>query len=323
MDDTKAAALLALEAWATVVPSSRPETLPRMTNPIWTVAGPDGRRFVLKRLPEFPPGVGPVEEFRVLCFLQSQGVPIALPVITDDGHIHCTVGVDRYVLLPSLDSSGENHETGPAAAGAARAIGRAIGQLNRVLATCPWEVPSFADDPGDVLGGDLASLPPEDVRLVLPIVGRLRAAVADLPTQRTHGDCNTGNVLVARGEVTGFIDLDHLPVSPRGRDLSHYLASRVRTHLAVAATAERNLDAMAAVIGDYVAGHQQSHPLTEHERAAVVPLMLVSEISSAAWSLHGWTPNPEHHRQAVEAIDWIVTHLDRLVAAAGTPPMPG
>jgi hypothetical protein len=38
--------------------------------------------------------------------------------------------------------------------------------------------------------------------------------------------------------------------------------------------------------------------------------------------VHGWTPDAEQHRQAVEAIAWIVTHLDRLTAAAGTPAMP-
>jgi hypothetical protein len=32
---------------------------------------------VLKHLPEFPPGVGPVEEYRVLCYLQAAGLPVA------------------------------------------------------------------------------------------------------------------------------------------------------------------------------------------------------------------------------------------------------
>jgi Ser/Thr protein kinase RdoA (MazF antagonist) len=324
MDDTETAALLASKAWSTIVPQPKPEPLPRMTNPIWTVDGPDGRCFVLKRLPEFPPGVGPVDEFRVLCYLQGHGVPIALPVVTDDGHIHASVGLERYALLPYLESSGENHETGPTAASTAQAIGRAIGHLDTVLNGCPWQVPSFVDDPGaEILGRDLTSLPTEDVRPVLPLVERLRAAVTDLPIQRTHGDCNTGNVLVDHGEVTGFIDLDHLPMSPRGRDLSYYLASRVRHHLATPDSAQRDLDAMVVVLGDYVSGHQQTHPLTEHERAAIVPLMLISQIASAAWSLHGWTPDAEQHRQAVEAIAWIVEHLDRLTTAAGTPAMPG
>jgi Ser/Thr protein kinase RdoA (MazF antagonist) len=232
------------------------------------------------------------------------------------------VGAERYALLPYLPNSTSNHELGPGSAKTAHAIGAAIGHLNSVLARCPWQVPSYLDDPGlEVLGRDLSSLPTEDVRLVLPILEALRAAVADLPVQRTHGDCNTGNVMVDRGEVTGFIDLDHLPMSPRGRDLSYYLATRVRHHLANPDTAEHDLAAMVAVLGDYETGHQQSQPLTEHERASIVPLMLVSEIASAAWSVHGWTPNPEHYRLALEAISWIVGNLDRLTAAAGTPAM--
>ena len=321
MDDI-AAALLAIEAWASVVPDPKPVRLPQMTNPIWRVRGRGGQQFVLKRLPEFPPGVGPVDEFRVLCYLQEHSVPVALPIITDDGCLHRTVADERYALLPYLQASNDNHELGPAASETAHAIGAAIGHLDKVLADCPWQVPSYVDEPGpEILGSALPALPADDVRRVMPIVDRLWAAVSDLPIQRTHGDCNTGNVLVHEGTVTGFIDLDHLPTSPRVRDLSYYLASRVRLHLSHPGTAERDLATMVAVLGDYVTGYQQTHPLSEHERAAIIPLMLVSEIASADWSLHGWTPNQEHYRQGIEAIDWIVTNLDHLTVAADTPPM--
>lgn len=321
MDDI-AAAVIALDAWATVVPEPQPKPLPQMTNPIRRVRGSGDREFVLKQLPEYPPGVGPVDEFRVLCYLQEHGVPIALPLITDAGSIVHTFDGDRYTLIPYLQASSDNHESGLAGPETADTIGAAIGRLDKVLAACPWEVPSFVDDPGrQVLGDDLHTLPAVDVERVTPILDRLRAAVADLPTQRTHGDCNTGNVLVHKGKVTGFIDLDHLPISPRARDLSYYLASRVRLHLSNADSAERDLAAMIAVLGHYVAGYHRAHPLTEQELAAVIPMMLVSQIASAAWSLHGWTPNADDYRRSSEAIAWIVTHLEQLTIAAGAPPM--
>jgi len=322
MDDI-GTALLALEAWACVVPEPRPERLPQMTNPIWRVAGTDDRRFVLKRLPEFPPGVGPVDEFRVLCYLQEHDVPVALPIVTDAGSIHHTVGDERYALLPYLRSSNDNHELGPAAAKTAQAIGAAIGHLESVLAGCPWDLPSYVDDPGpQILGDQLLALPIDDVRPVMPIVDQLWAAVSDLPIQRTHGDCNTGNVLVHEGRVTGFIDLDHLPIGPRVRDLSYYLASRVRRHLCDPDTADRDLAAIQAVLGDYLTGFHEACPLSDHERSAVVPLMLLAQIGFTDWSRHGRTPNAEHYRQGVTAIAWIVANLERLTAAAGTPVQP-
>jgi Ser/Thr protein kinase RdoA (MazF antagonist) len=62
-------------------------------------------------------------------------------------------------------------------------------------------------------------------RLRPELVARLDA----LPRQLLHGDPHDGNLLLAEGHVTGFIDIDHLPVSPRIGDLGRYLANRMLT----------------------------------------------------------------------------------------------
>lgn len=194
--------------------------------------------------------------------------------------------------------------------------------MDAALAGCPWDVCSFTDDPAaDIIGNTLAELPEEARRLVEPHTDRLSAATSDLPAQRTHGDCNSGNVLVHNSEVSGFIDLDHLPIGPRIRDLSYYLASRLQAHFGTDIPAAREIDAMLAVLGDYVAGYHQATPLSGRERAAVVPLMLLIEVGSANWCLHGWEPNPAGYQQCLRTIEWITLHLDELAAAAGTPPM--
>lgn len=299
------------------------DAMPLVNNPLWRVVAEDGREFVLKRLPEFPPGVGPVDEFRVLTYLQAAGVPVALHVVTDDGTITTVAGDRKYALFPFLPSDSGNHELGPDAADTSHAIGAAIGRFDQVLADCPWPVRSYVDDPApDILGEALPKLPDEVVGVVAPFVDRLRLAVSGLPAQRTHGDCNTGNVLVWGTRVSGFIDIDHLPIGPRVRDLSYYLASRLRPHLSQPETAERDVAAMMAVLGEYVAGYQETCPLSERESAAVVPLILLAEIGSASWNLYGWVPNPERYQQSVRAITWVAGHLDELTEAAGTPPMP-
>lgn len=54
------------------------------------------------------------------------------------------------------------------------------------------------------------------------------AAFAGLPVQPIHGDCHGSNVLLCNGEVSGFIELDHLPTGPRLYDLAYDLADRLK-----------------------------------------------------------------------------------------------
>ncbi|HEY6740463.1 MAG TPA: phosphotransferase [Actinopolymorphaceae bacterium] len=226
------AALEALEAWRAAVGTAELLELASPTNPTWLVTAEDGQRYVLKPLPEFPPGVGPVDEFRVVAYLQKVGILVVLPIVTDEGEIHARVDERTYALMPYVPHDECNHELGPDARTVARAIGAAIGDVDRALADCPWRVPSYVDDPvSQVFGESLPNLPDEITRAVAPHVEHLRTAMTDLPTQRTVGDCNAGNVLVRNREVVAFIDLDHLPLGPRARDLAYYLASRLRAHL--------------------------------------------------------------------------------------------
>jgi Ser/Thr protein kinase RdoA (MazF antagonist) len=316
------AARTALEAWESVVGAAKLEPLPLVTNPVWRVDAEDGRQFVLKYLPETAPGVEPVEQFRVLCHLQSAGVPVVLPIITDSGSIRMPAGERSYALMPLVPSDRSNHELGTEASATACAIGTAIGQMDKALADCPWQVHSYIDDPApEILGKVFPKLPAEITRPVSPFVDQLWAAVSKLPTQRTVGDCNTGNVLVHDSRVSAFIDLDHLPMGPRVWDLSDYLVSRLRMHLSQPDSAERDTAAMLAVLGRYVAGYHQTYPLTQRELTAVVPLILVIDIGLAGWRLHGWVPDPEGYQQCVRSISWITANLDVLTTAAGTPPM--
>jgi Ser/Thr protein kinase RdoA (MazF antagonist) len=194
----------------------------------------------------------------------------------------------------------------------AHTIGAGIGRLDRMLAECPWHVTSFTDDPSpDSLGDGYAKLPAELRTLVDPLRDQLWAALTDLPTQLTHGDCNVGNILVHNGEVTGYIDLDHLPHGPRIRDLSYYLHSRFVDHII-----HGDPNAMAAVLRHYVAGYHSIHPLTEREQAAAVPLLLTALVGGAGWHLHGWAPDPAGYQRNLQTIEWIAPRYDQLLSAA-------
>jgi Ser/Thr protein kinase RdoA (MazF antagonist) len=254
-----------------------------------------------------------------VCHLAVAGVPVVMPVVTDDAGLAAQVDGRQFVLLPWVESDATNHEVTPDAAVTSRSIGEAIGRLDAALANCPWLPRSFLDDPArDVLVEALPKVP-EVADLVAPLRDRLWTAVIELPTQLTHGDCNTGNVLVHQRRVRAFLDLDHLPIGPRVRDLSYYLASRLRSHFANPATALPDADAWVAQLGNYLEGYHDSYPLSERELAAVVPLIILTEIGCASWSLHGWVPDPARYDLSVRTIAWLMAHVDELTDAAALP----
>ncbi len=149
-----------------------------------------------------------------------------------------------------------------------------------------------------------------------PYAERIAEACRDLPVQLTHGDCNDGNVLIGSEQRISFIDIDHLPTGPRVRDLAYYLASRLRRHLASPQTATLTTGALVNLIPSYVAGYRQVQQLGEQEISAIVPLMLITEIGGAHWSLHGWERNLENYRRSLASIDWLVTRFDELTKLA-------
>ena len=310
---TADAARSALSAWASIVGDDPVVTaMPAVANPIWRIEVCDRPALVLKQLPEYPPGVEPVVEYRVLSHLQSSGVSVALPIVTDAGTILASLGDQTWSLLPHLPHRTRNHELGPDAGETAFLIGAAIAHLGQALADYPCTVESFVDDPGKVLSEALPQLPGEVTGLVQPYVARLAEACGDLPVQLTHGDCNDGNVLIGPKQRISFIDIDHLPTGPGVRDLAYYLASRLRRHLANPQTATRTTGAFTIVLPSYLAGYRSVQQLSEQEISAIVPLMLVTEIGGAHWSLHGWERNLASYRRSLASMEWLIARFDEL-----------
>ncbi|WP_405059194.1 phosphotransferase [Kribbella sp. NBC_01505] len=207
-----------------------------------------------------------VAEFRVLSYLAAQGIPVALPVPTDDGRIWATVGDSSFVLTPEL-------RAGPSADEDSLQfeIGAAIARLQRALAECPYEVDSWEIRPiertFDEAWPPLETLAADLTTLVESLRKELTSLVGELPVQRIHGDCHPGNILTDRGRVTGFVDLDHLPTGPRVYDLAYYLSVGLgpSTH--------------------FLSGYQSEEPLSPAELAAIDPLMIAIQLIMAEWHL--------------------------------------
>ena len=167
--DLEEVAHTALTAWASLLDESLTlVAMPRATNPLWRLDSA-GLDLVVKQLPQYPPGVEPVTEFRVLTYLQQHGVPVALPIVTDQGRLHVTVEERQWVLLPYLPHRSSIYELEPDASVTSHAVGAAIGRLDQTLAAYPWPVDSYVDNPIEVITTALPGLPPEVVHLVKPL----------------------------------------------------------------------------------------------------------------------------------------------------------
>lgn len=116
-------------------------------------------------------------------------------------------------------------------------VGAAIARLHIALAGCPFGIESWEVGPGlltamwqtaeDRLPAAALSGLSERIR---PRWDSIVQALSAAP-QRVHGDVHGGNIFTDGQKVTGIIDIDHLPLAPRGYDLGYYMAFAVHWRL--------------------------------------------------------------------------------------------
>lgn len=292
--------------WASVLGSATYEELPIVSNPIGRVTAEDGRSFILKQLPEWPPGVGHIEEYRALQHLLASGLPVAVPIITDEGAICGLHEGVRYVLLPELPVDESSAPDAVRSPGTCRAVGATIARIHRALASCPWPIHSFTHKMNDSI--DSPDLPAEiRERLTPAFADSLREYFEDLPTQRIHGDYNVGNLLLCKGEVSGLIDFDHLPIGPRIYDVVYYVVSRLRDLLE-----HGRSEQLVPELVEYIAGYRAEASLTPREIDAIAPAMFSAEAGIAEWFSTERAYDPEKQRRSIQAALWILDHFEEL-----------
>ncbi len=195
-----------------------------------------GDRYVLKKVYTFnapDPARRFTAEARIVTHLLQRGVPVAVPVLSNDGKAYTTDDDGApHAVFPMLPNGGANNDAGldPALF---QNVGAAIARLHFALADCPFGVESWE------VGPDLLKAMWQTAEDRIPAAGltelsaRIRPrwdsiiqALSAVP-QRVHGDVHGGNILTDGQKVTGIIDIDHLPLAPRGYDLGYYMAFAV------------------------------------------------------------------------------------------------
>lgn len=264
-----------------------------------------------------------VSEYRVLLHLWQASLPVALPQLTDSGELFARGPDDDagiYTLLPALprdEDDGSRLHTNDVYA----KLGAVVGRLHHALARYRLDFPSWTVDLPRTLVSSVREiterLPEPELGALLDVVDKHRdtvlAAVADLQSQRIHGDCHGGNILVHRGDVSGLIDLDHLPIGPRTYDLAYYLANQV-------ATSDRqwlddHTDTLLTATHRLLDGYRGSHELAEREAAAVVPATMTVQLRLIDWHLaHDEASRVHDH---LGGFHWVDRHAGDLRAAIG------
>lgn len=276
---------------------------------VWTVTTEGGEQFILKDITGRLNARRIETEYDLLRHLQARGVPVAVPTLSDDGQIGVKDQERIYLLYPLLPA---DHHVPPADIKRVYAnIGAAVARLHKALATYPGQIDSWTMNlphrifeeamprVQDLLSGQDA----EAFRqAIVALKDEMEEALGNLPMQYIHGDCHGGNYLLYRGDVSGFIDLDHLPIGPRAYDIGYLLADMAKAQFFDNHAHQGWLDSFDCVI----AGYQQESSLSGREKDALWFIMLATQVLFVDWFL-------EHNQDELAgknlgAFYWIYRH---------------
>lgn len=254
-------------------------------------------------------------EADVLRHLHAQGVGVAVPEPADDGQPYLQRDGRYYTLCVEIPSAPD--ENAPLDRVYSN-IGIAIARLHRALACYTGPIYSWTMD-----------LPPRILDESVPVIMRHQgeadnakfAAVLDairqpiarqlasLPSQIIHYDCHGGNIMRVGDAVSGFIDLDHLPIGPRLWDLCYLLVNE-----ALHQEPTRVETWFEMIIPSLFSGYAQEIGISDTEKDAAPYLMLGILLIFAAWF---YEPNnkPDLAQRDMRVFYWIFDNLQRVRAS--------
>lgn len=282
---------------------------------LWLIQATDGTNYYLKKYGPWR-NLPLADEALVLRYLNRQDVHVAEILPTDDGDVFAGHPDESFVLIPQLKSS-------PMSATdvliSEEAIGCAMAKLHMALDEFPFPIDSYTEDLRGALASELI-LPPELADSFEHRRAGVIAALSDLPIQLIHGDMTPGNIIMkGMGEVSGFIDFDHLPIGPRIWDIAKYLSRRLRMNWrADDATANHE---RTDHIAPFLRGYQAEGSLSRTELAALPGLILAgnvieasyfAEISSGKLQRRMLDDHELVMLDSIEAAAWQLAHWDQI-----------
>ncbi len=281
---------------------------------VWTVITECGERFILKNIAGKLNATRIETEYDLLRHLHASGVPVAVPILSDDGQLGPRDQDGVYLLYPQLPV---DHAIPPAGLRQVYAhIGAAVARLHKALACYSGQIDSWTMDlPRRVFEEALphirSALTGQERAAFFGVMAALEAEMApaldNLPVQTIHGDCHGGNYLLYRGDVSGFVDLDHLPKGPRVYDIGYLLADMAKAQFFGNLAHPSWLEHFDQVI----AGYDRENSLSRREKDALWFVMLATQVIFVEWFLiHG---RDDLARKNLDAFHWLYRHGDEII----------
>ena len=217
-------------------------------------------------------------EHEILAHLDSQGVPVALPVPTAAGHASVDHDGHVFTLSRSLSSPNEQIEDRQASL---LNCGQAVAELHLALASLPvdeFAVRTWHNRPvAQVFDGLLPSLgrllPAAKAAALQEALDDLepgmRGSLSDLPEPLIHRDCHPENVLTDGREVLGFVDCDHFSIGSPVLDIAYFLIHLVKWNFG-----PRETVVWLEEIALFLQGYEKKKQLGQREKEAL-PYMMV------------------------------------------------
>jgi len=265
------------------------------------------KRFVLKNVLDRPNAARLDSEYRLLQYLHDWGVPVAVPVLTDDGQLFIENLHGIYLLYPILPT--DEVDAPPVDQRIIYTnIGYALAKLHGALALYPHPIESWTMNLPKTIADEavpqIQSLLTNETLMrfnytIAALQHDMTDALTGLPMQYIHGDCHLGNILFYHGEVSGFIDLDHLPQGSRVYDIGYLLADMAKAQFFGNHAHAKWMEDFAYVL----AGYEKVERLSPQERHAIWFIMLATQLMFAYW-LFKYDSNDAAQKN-LEAFYWL------------------
>jgi Ser/Thr protein kinase RdoA (MazF antagonist) len=301
----------AWRSWAGLVGDAHPE--PVNSASLWRIdSAADGGTYLLKRRIQLGAGDQRLRlagEYRILTYLAAAGLPVAVPMVTDDAKLYAVDNGVIYTLTPELPAGPSKDDDA-----LLLEIGASVARLHGALADCPYGIESWEIRPAerafDEAWPRLQTGLPRDLweilaQAITPLRSDLIAELNGLPVQRIHGDCHAGNILSVDGRVSGFIDLDHLPTGPRAYDLAYYLASGLNWLIGQQAEPSEE---QTRITKTFLQGYWSVSELSSAEVSAITPAMIAVQLILAEWHLRA--DSMQQVQQALKTVLWLADRYD-------------
>lgn len=255
----------------------------------------------------------PEWRYPMLTILHSNGVPVAVPMLTRTGEVCLHQGDAVFTLSPYLPGIAVSDHFAGRAEERARQYGIALAQLHLGLRECETIArPTEMDLVRDVnwarrmIAETSCDDQTESVAVLMEVMASLESIRGSLPIQLIHRDAHAANLLYLDNKVTGWLDFDLAVRGPRLFDICYCATSLLMNGIDDPGKRLRWVELLRSIVNGYIAVSE----LCTAERAALFHLLLSIEAIFAGY--YASLNDAKQTGRNIQAMLWIHKNRDLL-----------